>query len=136
MRYSRQRRTLGTRRSTLVAVLLAAGTMTGGLLAQSSDAGASSGPKGTITVGSKTYKMSFVSCLSTRSHLQTAMGGGGNTVEMAGKVHKGKFSQVIMGATIAGTDLLIVPNSGTVNSHGGTFKGVAGSTKVKGSYNC
>ncbi len=127
----------GTRHTRILAMLLTVGTMTGGLLSLPSSAGASSGSKGVVTVGSKTYKMSFVSCLSTSSHVQTAMGGGGNTVEIGGKLHNGKFTDAAIGVTITGKPaLLVIPNSGTVNSHGGAFKGKDGNIKVKGSYTC
>jgi hypothetical protein len=137
MRFSRRQGISGTRRAALVAVVLTAGTMTSGLLVQSSGAGASSAPKGMVTVGSKTYKMSFVSCLGSSSHVQTAMGAGGNTVEITGKIHNAKYTDVIIGVTITGKPaLLVAPNSGTAKSSGGTFKGKSGSTNVKGSYTC
>ena len=82
--------------------------------------------------------MSFISCLGSTSHVQTTMGAGKNSVEIAGKLHNGnsKPTSSWVPSSVA-RNLLIALNSGTANSHGGTFKGTAGSsTKVRGAYSC
>jgi hypothetical protein len=139
MRFSRRQGFTGHRHYRLTAVALTVVSICGGLLVGSTDAGASSGPKGSVTVGSKTYKFSGGSCLGNGSHVQTVLFNGGNSLTVTGKLHHGKFKDAIAGLTIKGKATIVIdPDSGTSSSKGGTIKGtdLGGPPKVTGKWSC
>ncbi len=115
----------------LLAVVLAVGSITGGLLIESTGAGASSGPKGSAKVGSKTYKFPNGSCLGNGSHVQTILFDKGNSFTVTGKLKHGKFTNAIAGLVENKTEIPIDPNSGTSSSKGGTLKGSGLTTTSK-----
>jgi hypothetical protein len=97
--------------------------MSGGLVIESTGAGASSSPKGSVTVGSKTYKFSNGTCLGNSTHVQIELFTGGNSLTIAGKLHHGKFTNAIAGLIANKTEITIDPNKGTSSAKGGTIKG-------------
>jgi hypothetical protein len=138
MRYPRRRGFTVHRHNKLLAVLLGVVSMSGGLLVEATGAGASAGPKGSVTVGSKTYKFPNGSCLGNNSHVQTVLFNGGNSLSIAGKLHNGKFTDAIAGLVVKKKEIVISPNTGTSSSKGGSIKGsdFGGPPKITGKWTC
>jgi hypothetical protein len=113
--------------------------MTGGLLIQSTGAGATPGnAKAKVTVGSKSYKLSGGACVISGNKVQVGVGASPNSLGINGKLKKGKFSNAQIGAVLSGKTIAMTTDSGTANAKGGTFKGkdaVSGAS-VKGTFTC
>jgi hypothetical protein len=123
----------------ILASLAAAGISMGGLAFGVAGAGASVGnSKATVTVGSKTYKLSGGACLVTANHIDLGIGSTKNSLGMNAKIKGGKFTNAQIGMVLSGTPLAITTDSGSANAKGGTFKGsdVISHSTVKGTFTC
>jgi hypothetical protein len=123
----------------ILASVLAAGAMTGGMLLQSTSANATPGnAKAKVTVGGKTYKLSGGACVISGSKLEVGVGATPNSLGINGTLHKGKFKNAEIGAILSGNSVAVTSDSGTANSKGGKFKGTDAVTggKVSGSFTC
>jgi hypothetical protein len=122
----------------ILASLAAVGISVGGL-ALATGAGASVGiSKATVTVGSKTYKLSGGACVVSANHIDLGIGSTKNTLGMNAAIKGGKFTNAQIGMVLGGTPLAITTDSGSATSKGGSFKGndVISHSTVKGTFTC
>jgi hypothetical protein len=122
----------------ILASLAAVGISVGGL-ALATGAGASVGnSKATVTVGSKTYKLSGGACVVSANHIDLGIGSTKNTLGMNAAIKGGKFTNAQIGMVLGGTPLAITTDSGKATSKGGTFTGndVISHSTVKGTFTC
>jgi hypothetical protein len=124
----------------ILASLAAVGVSVGGL-ALATGAGASSigtNSKATVTVGSKTYKLSGGACVVSASHIDLGIGSTKNTLGMNAAIKGGKFKNAQIGMVLGGTPLAITTDSGSATAKGGTFTGndVISHSTVKGTFTC
>jgi hypothetical protein len=122
----------------ILASLAAVGISVGGL-ALATGAGASVGnSKATVTVGSKTYKLSGGACVVSAHHIDLGIGSTKNTLGMNAAIKGGKFTNAQIGMVLGGTPLAITTDSGSATSKGGSFKGndVISHSTVKGTFTC
>jgi hypothetical protein len=127
------------RMSTLLASLVAIGTLTGGLIIQPTGAGASgSSGMATVKIGSKTYKLSGATCFISGSKILATFGSPNKSIGINGKLHHGKFTNVSIAGLINGNGVGVFKDSGTASPKGGTFKGTEPVTgvKVSGKFTC